>query len=155
MSPCASVAPAASPAAFFAAPASSTPIGSLDRSQTTPARMNTPASALASSSFVEAATSPAPSLTISRACDGPPTQATRASPKRSRSSTVGAVPSGGVRPLASEMTAVRLPSPDFFRPRIVSPSPLEGTPRKTKSARPRPASTLSMRSSRGNSTPGR
>ena len=61
----------------------------------------------ASSSFVEAATSAAPSLTISRACAGPPTQATRASPKRSRSSTVGAVPSGGVSPLASEMTEVR------------------------------------------------
>ena len=37
-SPCASVAPAASAAAFLATPASSTPIGSLESSQTTPAR---------------------------------------------------------------------------------------------------------------------
>ena len=35
------MAPAASAAAFLAAPASSTPIGSLDCSQTTPARVNT------------------------------------------------------------------------------------------------------------------
>ena len=40
-SPCASVAPDASAAAFFAAPASSTPIGSFDSSHTTPARMKT------------------------------------------------------------------------------------------------------------------
>ncbi len=45
-SPWASVAPEASAAAFFAAPASSTPIGSFDSSHTTPARMNTPASAV-------------------------------------------------------------------------------------------------------------
>ena len=43
-SPWASVAPAASAAAFFAAPASSTPTGSSDCSHTTPARMKTPAS---------------------------------------------------------------------------------------------------------------
>ena len=42
--PCASVAPAASAAAFLAAPASSTPSGSLERSHTTPARVNTCAS---------------------------------------------------------------------------------------------------------------
>jgi hypothetical protein len=55
----------ASAAAFLAAPASSTPTGSLDSSQTTPARMNTPASAIASDSSAEAATSAAPSRTIS------------------------------------------------------------------------------------------
>ena len=76
-SPWASVAPAASAAAFLATPASSTPTGSLDYSQTTPARMKT--SAIVSASVVStlAATSPAPSVTISRACAGPPTQATR------------------------------------------------------------------------------
>ena len=41
--PWAWVAPAASAAAFLAAPASSTPIGSLERSQTTPARVKTSA----------------------------------------------------------------------------------------------------------------
>ena len=39
LSPWPSVAPLASAAAFFAAPASSTPMGSLDSSQTTPARL--------------------------------------------------------------------------------------------------------------------
>jgi hypothetical protein len=115
----------------LAAPASSTPIGSFDCSQTTPARMKTPAIVRASSSFVDAATSPAPSLTISRAWAGPPMHATRASPKRSRSRTVGATPLGGVRPFASEITALRAPSPLLVSPRIVVPRPSEGTPRKT------------------------
>ncbi len=117
--------------------------------------MKTPASARARSSFVEAATSPAPSLTISRACDGPPMHATRASPKRSRRRIVGASPCGGVSPFASEMTALRWVRPAFVSPAIVSPTPVDGTPRKTKSARPTPASTLSIRSSFGRSTPGR
>ena len=88
--PCASVAPQASAAAFLAAPASSTPIGSFDSSHTTPARMNTPPARLASDSSVEAATSPAPSLTISRACAGPPMQAVRSAPKRCRASSSAA-----------------------------------------------------------------
>ena len=50
-----------------------------------PARMKTPRERRARArSSVEAATSPAPSVTISRACAGPPMQATRSAPKRSR-----------------------------------------------------------------------
>ena len=153
--PCASVAPAASAAAFFAAPASSTPTGSVDVSHTTPARRKTWAIASASDSLLDAATSPAPSCTISRACAGPPTTATRPSPSRSPSRTLGARPSGGTRPLASDTTAAPRGRPASISPAMTSSRPRDGTPRKTKSARPRPASTLSMRSSRGSSTPGR
>ena len=96
--PCASVAPAASAAAFFAAPASSTPIGSLERSQTTPARVKTWASAAASSSSWEAATRPAPACTISCACAGPPTQATRWAPNAALRMLVGGAPSGARGP---------------------------------------------------------
>src|SRR5436305_699052 len=79
--PCASVAPAARAAAFLAAPASSTPIGSLDCSHTTPARVNTWASVPASPRSLDAATSAAPAWTISCACAGPPMQATRWEPR--------------------------------------------------------------------------
>ena len=93
--PWASVAPAARAAAFLATPESSTPTGSLDCSQTTPARMNTPAIAAASRTLVEAATRPAPSVTISRAWAGPPMQPTRSSPQAWFSRAVGDRPSGG------------------------------------------------------------
>src|SRR3954464_3649981 len=91
------VAPAASAAAFLAAPASSTPIGSFDCSQTTPARVKTAAMAAESRASVEAATRPAPSVTISCACAGPPMHATREPPRLAPSSTLGAVPGGGPR----------------------------------------------------------
>ena len=125
------MAPAASAAAFLAAPASSTPMGSLDSSQTTPARLNTCASVAARRSSVEAATSPAPAVTISWAWAGPPTQATRRAPKRARSMTVGAAPSGGTRPLASETKAARWGAPACSRPSMTSSSPTDGTPRNT------------------------
>ena len=66
-SPCAWVAPTATAAAFFATPASSTPTGSSDTSQTTPARWKASATRCASASEREAQTSPAPDSTISRA----------------------------------------------------------------------------------------
>src|SRR5437764_1182090 len=44
---------------------------------------------------------------------------------------VGAVPSGGTRPLASEMMAARCGSPPRSRPSMTASSPIEGTPRKT------------------------
>jgi hypothetical protein len=154
-SPCASVAPAASAAAFFAAPASSTPTGSFDCSHTTPARMNVAASCSASASSLEAATSPAPCATISCACAGPPMHATRAAPKRARSSAVGGVPSGGTSPFASETTAARRVRPACSNPAITSPTPSDGTARKTSSARASPFDIGSIRSSRGSSTPGR
>ena len=99
-SPCASVAPAASAAAFLAAPASSTPTGSLDCSQTTPARVNTcasePRELLVAGGGDERRRR---ACTISCACAGPPTQATRAAPKLALSTTVGGRPSGGDEPL--------------------------------------------------------
>src|SRR3954471_3189693 len=154
LSPCASVAPAANAAAFLAAPARSTPVGSSDCSQTTPARMKSCASDAASSWSLDAATRPAPALTISCACAGPPTTATRDGPNRSRSSALGAAPSGGTRPLASEMTGARVPSASV-RPPITPSRPRDGTARKTSSARPSAPVPDSMRSSRGRSTPGR
>ena len=129
--PCASVAPAASAAAFLATPDSSTPTGSPDCSHTTPARMKTAAIVAASVASTLAATSPAPSVTISRACAGPPTHATRLAPSAFESSVVGARPSGGTSPLASETTGVRRPSPARPSPAITSSSPREGTPRNT------------------------
>ena len=59
--PCASVAPAASAAAFLADPGSSTPTGSLDCSHTTPARMNTSAIVSASRGPRSPPPAPAPS----------------------------------------------------------------------------------------------
>ncbi len=59
------------------------------------------------------------------ACIGGP------SPNRSRNRIVGARPLGGVRPLASEMTAVRPVSPAFVSPAIVRAIAVDGTPRKT------------------------
>ena len=129
--PCASVAPAARAAAFFAAPASSTPTGSFDTSHTTPASVNMRASDSASTSSVEAATSPAPWVTISRAWAGPPMQAMRSGASCSRNRTVGAVPSGGTRPLARDTTAARGPRPAAASPAITSSSPREGTARNT------------------------
>src|SRR4051812_43083396 len=155
LSPCASVAPAASAAAFFAAPASSTPTGSSDCSQTTPARMNSSASVAASGSSADAATSPAPSLTISCACAGPPMTAMRADPNSECSSALGAAPSGGTRPLASETIAARGGRSLATSELITSSSPREGTPRNTSSARARLPPACSMRRSRGSSTPGR
>ena len=67
-----------------------------------PARWNTSATRWASGSECEAHTSPAPDSTISRACAGPPTQAVRSAPNARSSATVGGVPSGGTRPLASD-----------------------------------------------------
>src|SRR3954451_21547900 len=128
--PTASVAPAASDAAFLATPLSSTPTGSLDCSQTTPARMKTLAIVPASLTLDDAATSPAPSVTISRAWAGPPRHATRSTPKARLSSVVGASPSGGTRPLAIEITGVRAGSPVACRLPITCESPREGTPRK-------------------------
>ena len=81
--------PTATAAAFLATPASSTPTGSSDTSQTTPARWNTSATRWASGSECEAQTSPAPDSTISRACAGPPTQAVRSAPNARSSATVG------------------------------------------------------------------
>ena len=80
LSPCACVAPTATAAAFLATPASSTPTGSSETSQTTPERWNASATPCASASEREAQTSPAPDSTISRACEGPPTHATRCDP---------------------------------------------------------------------------
>ena len=80
LSPCAWVAPTATAAAFLATPASSTPTGSSETSQTTPARWKASATPWASASERDAQTSPAPDSTISRACEGPPTQATRWEP---------------------------------------------------------------------------
>ena len=111
-----SVADAASAAAFLAAPASSTPIGSSDISATTPARPKTSATDRVSAGSAPATTSAAPSVTISRAWAGPPTQATRAAPSYCASSTVGAMPWGGTRPLASEITGVRARSPARAQP---------------------------------------
>ena len=106
-------------------------------------------------SSVDAATSPAPSVTISRACAGPPMQATRSAPKRARSSTVGAMPSGGTRPLASETTggAARRPAAEA-RDHLVEPARghAEEHVVRAREARRRPARS---RSSRGSSTPGR
>ena len=130
-SPCASVAPEASAAAFFATPASSTPVGSLDSSHTTPALMNTPASAVASDSSVEAATRPAPSLTISRACAGPPTHPCGSVRTPRVRISVGGVPSGATRPLASDTTAALGGKPWASNPAITSASPAAGTPRNT------------------------
>ena len=92
--PWACVAPTATAAAFFATPASSTPTGSSETSHTTPARWNASATPWASASERDAHTSPAPVSTISRACAGPPTQATRSLPNAASSATVGGVPSG-------------------------------------------------------------
>ena len=128
--PWAWVAPAASAAAFLAAPASSTPIGSFDCSQTTPARVKTAAMAAESRASVEAATRPAPSVTISCACAGPPMHATREPPRLALSSTVGAIPCGGTSPLASEITGVRRSSPRSERLEITPASATDGTPRK-------------------------
>ena len=102
------VAPTATAAAFFATPASSTPTGSSETSHTTPERWNTSATRWASGSECEAHTSPAPDSTISRACAGPPTHAMRSAPNARSSATVGGVPSGGTRPLASETTPARV-----------------------------------------------
>ena len=129
--PWTSVAPAASAAAFLAIPESSTPTGSLDCSHTTPARMNTCATAAASRTLVEAATSPAPSVTISRACAGPPRQPTRSTPHTWLSSVVGESPSGGTRPFAIEITGVRAGRPLLCRFSMTCAMPFEGTPRKT------------------------
>ena len=129
--PCDSVAPAASAAAFLAMPESSTPTGSLDCSQTTPARRNTFAIVAASRMSVDAATRPAPSVTISRACAGPPMQATRSMPNAWLSIVVGASPSGGTSPFAIEITGVRRGRPAAARLAITSSSPRDGTPRKT------------------------
>ncbi len=60
LSPCDSVAPAASAAAFLAHPASSTPTGSGDTSHTRPARWKTRATRSATSGERDAATRPAP-----------------------------------------------------------------------------------------------
>ena len=98
-SPCASVAPTATAAAFFAHPASSTPTGSSETSQTTPARWKTPAQRWASASECEAQTRPAPSVAISRACAGPPMHATRSGPNTASSASVGGVPVGRDEPL--------------------------------------------------------
>jgi hypothetical protein len=59
--PWASVAPEAKAAAFFAAPAYSTPIGSFEISQITPPRVKIFASTAASCSSVDAATKAPPS----------------------------------------------------------------------------------------------
>ena len=67
----------------------------------------------------------------------------------------GARPSGGTSPLASEMIAARARSPRSGRVVSSSSRPREGTPRKTRSARDRPASAESMRRSAGNVIPGR
>ena len=138
-----------SAAAFFAAPASSTPIGSLDSSQTTPARLKVSAIACASSSLADAATRPAPSSTISRACAGPPTTAMRCAPKRLRRCQDGAWPSGGTRPLASEMTDARGRARARGGAVMTSSRPREGTPRNTRSDFARPALAASMRRSAG------
>ena len=50
-------------------------------------------------------------MTISRACAGPPTHATRLAPSACESSVVGASPSGGTRPLASEIDRRAAPEP--------------------------------------------
>ena len=109
--PCAWVAPTATAAAFLATPASSTPTGSSDTSQTTPARWNASATRWASDSERDAHTSPAPDSTISSACAGPPTHATRSGPNTASSSAVGVEPSGGTSPLASETMPARSGTP--------------------------------------------
>ena len=89
------------------------------------------------SSSVEAATSPAPSVTISWACAGPPMHATRSAPKRARSTIVGAMPSGGTSPLASETIAARSAQPGVRRARR-SPRRARATGRRgTRSRRAR------------------
>ena len=87
---------------------------------------------------MDAATSAAPSLTISRACAGPPTQATRAAPKRWLSRSVGGVPCGSTRPLARHTTAARAERSRASSEVMTFPSPADGTPRNTKSARAKP-----------------
>src|SRR5207253_2197340 len=52
----------------------------------------------------DAQMSPAPPSTISRACAGPPTHATRADPKARSNASVGGVPSGGTRPFVNDTT---------------------------------------------------
>ena len=95
-------------AAFFATPASSTPTGSSETSHTTPARWNASATRWASASERERAhQARRRTRTISRACAGPPTQATRSAPNTASSATVGGVPSGGTSPFASETMPAR------------------------------------------------
>ena len=149
--PCASVAPAASAAAFFAAPASSTPTGSLDRSQTTPARMKTCASAprelLVARGGDERRRPRAPSRARAR---GRRCRRRAAAPKRSREHdgrrrAVGRHEALGERDDARRGRRAR---PRRARA-ITSPSPREGTPgRRSRRARRRPRRG-SMRSSRG------
>ena len=84
------------------------PTGSSDCSQTTPGAGEHAARASARAPrSLHAATSAAPACTISCACAGPPTQATRSAPKRSPRTIVGGRPCGGTRPLATDTTAVR------------------------------------------------
>ena len=133
--PSGSVAPAASAAAFFAQPASSTPTGSSDGWQTTPAWWKTSATRSASDGECDAHTSPAPDSTISIACAGPPMQATRSMPNARSSAVVGGVPSGGTSPLVSETIPARRGTPCDCSSTSACASPADGTATKTRSAR--------------------
>ncbi len=156
--PCACVAPTATAATFFAIPASSTPTGSSETSHTTPERWNVSATRWARASEREAQTSPAPASTISRACAGPPTHATRSGPKACSSTAAGGSPSGGTSPFASETIPARSVTPRRPSSATASPIPFEGTASITKSARANWsgwAPNARTCRSRGSSTPGR
>ena len=152
------MAPTATAAAFLATPASSTPTGSSETSQTTPARWKTSATRCASGSECDAQTNPAPDSTISRAWAGPPTHAVRSAPKARSSATVGGVPSGGTSPFASDTTPAVSATPIRPSSSSASPMPFEGTARSRRSARrtsPSAPPIARTSSPRGRATPGR
>ncbi len=136
LSPCAWVAPTATAAAFLATPASSTPTGSSETSQTTPERWNASATRCASASEREAQTRPAPDSTISRACAGPPTHATRCGPKARSSATVGGSALRRHQALGQrDDPGARPTRPGRSAPRAPRRRPFDGTARKTRSVR--------------------
>ena len=106
-----SVAPAASAAAFLAAPASSTPTGSLDASQTTPAFWKNDASAQRERLVGRRGDQAGALVDHLARVRGPADAADALGAELGGSRSVGGVPSGGTRPLASETIAARLGRP--------------------------------------------
>ena len=105
--PWASVAPAASAAAFLATPESSTPTGSLDCSQTTPARMKTPAIGGGELDVGGRGDEPGALGDHLARVGGAADAADAIHAAGLVEQAVGDSPSGGTRPLASEITGVR------------------------------------------------
>ena len=150
------MAPAASAAAFLATPASSTPTGSFESSQTTPARVKIPASPSASASSKAAATSPAPAcdhlLGVRGTADaGDAVRAEARAQQRRRRRAVGR--DEALRERDDRGAAAEPPTPEAVDRARAAPS--RGPPgRRSRRARRR-SRRGSIRSGAGSSTPGR